>query len=118
MLGRYDNEKVAEFKDDGDVNIVKEGGLKVNGVDVVVKTDLADLIEAVNENIRRTELQQEKARITNTELLGQTRTEQMRASTNPLYQAQLSPGRQGNQNLFEAGLTDFSELDPLTLQRD
>ena len=118
VLGRYDNEKVAEFKDDGDVNIVKEGGLKVDGVGVVVKTDLADLIEVVNENIRRTELQQEKARIENTELLGQTRTDRMRASTNPLYQAQLSPGRQGNQNLFEAGLTDFSELDPLTLQRD
>ena len=118
VLGRYDNEKVVEFKDDGDVNIVKGGGLKVNGVQVVVTTDLADLIEVVNENIRRTELQQEKARIENTELLGQTRTERMRASTNPLYQAQLSAGRQGNLNLFNAGLTDFSELDPLTLQRD
>ena len=118
VLGRYDNEKVVEFKDDGDVNIVKGGGLKVNGVQVVVTTDLADLIEVVNENIRRTELQQEKARIENTELLGQTRAERMRASTNPLYQAQLSPGRQGNLNLFNAGLTDFSELDPLTLQSD
>ena len=118
VLGRYDNEKVVEFKDDGDVKIVKEGGLKVDGVDVVVKTDLADLIDVVNENIRRTELQQEKARIANTELLKQIRTEQMRASTNPLYQAQLSPGRQGNLNLFNAVLTDFSELDPLTLQRD
>ena len=118
VLGRYDNEKVVEFKDDGDVNIVKGGGLKVNGVQVVVTTDLADLIEVVNENIRRTELQQEKARIIDTELLGQTRAERMRASTNSLYQAQLSPGRQGNLNLFNAGLTDFSELDPLTLQRD
>ena len=117
-LGAVYEGNVIEFKPDRDVNIVKEGGLKVNGVQVVVTTDLADLIEVVNENIRRTELQQEKARITNTELLGQTRTEQMRASTNPLYQAQLSPGRQGALNLFNAGLTDFSELDPLTLQRD
>jgi hypothetical protein len=44
VLGRYDYEKVVEFKDDGDVNIMKEGGLKVGGVQVVVTTDLADLI--------------------------------------------------------------------------
>ena len=44
VLGIYENEVVVEFKSDGDVNIVKESGLKVDGVDVVVKTDLAELI--------------------------------------------------------------------------
>ena len=111
---------VIELKSDRDVNIVKEGGLKVNGVQVVSKTDLEDLINTVNENIQRTQLQQEKARILDTELLGSTRTEQMRASFNPLYQSQLPPGRQGNLNVFPegSGLTDFRELDPLSLQRE
>lgn len=37
VLGLYENEKVVQFKDDGDVNVVKEGGLKVNNEEVATK---------------------------------------------------------------------------------
>jgi len=37
VLGLYENEKIVQFKDDGDVNVVKEGGLKVNNEEVATK---------------------------------------------------------------------------------
>ena len=48
VLGRYDNEKVIEFKDDGDVNVVKTGGLKVNGVEVALKAQVDQQSETVS----------------------------------------------------------------------
>jgi len=48
VLGRYDNEKVTEFKDDGDVNVVKTGGLKVNGVEVALKAQVDQQTETVS----------------------------------------------------------------------
>ena len=47
-MGRYDNEKVIEFKDDGDVNVVKTGGLKVNGVEVALKAQVDQQTETVS----------------------------------------------------------------------
>ena len=48
VLGRYDNEKVIEFKDGGDVNVVKTGGLKVNGVEVALKAQVDQQTETVS----------------------------------------------------------------------
>jgi len=48
VLALYNNEKVMEFKDDGDVNIVKTGGLKVNGVEVALKSQVDQQTETVS----------------------------------------------------------------------